>query len=1194
MATGDKTIIANKAYVDTVVSNIDLSTKQDVLVNGINIKTINGQSVLGNGNFELQAGATVVETVIAPNELKTVYTDNTVTVGGLNVSIMEEDVSTEETVGVFEPIYGNVDGIDSKNYALTDTLTFSATTAVLSTSTWDVNSVNKTIYEKGGRGIASIISINGSTATIKIITPFSKNVLNSGDWFMYSFLLNTNGDITLSKGNTEESAGEVKYIDMFQPSATTYKNGLMTQTDDLGTTHICFVGSVDGNSSLCYGRLINGVYHEEVNILNSNGNNLSMSSELYMLVDSNRTVHIATTCIKSGETDRKLVYGYKTENGYWIEVPEINQLSLVTTSFPIINETTAGNIDIVTKENDVLQFYRKVAGVWYKSAISQWNKEIIGNGRNYLQVLNLPNGAFEIYASNRAICCGYDGISLFYTGGITFATNQNVRGIMTIVEQDGNYRNVICCLLVGGAYSGDKKDTKVVTFNSRDVGDFTKTIITVPTITAPTIVPIDLIPGDVENDFYLTQSYYKDKITNDVYILFNNPRNSNNILIKKVDNVWYTYSNGKYVFLTATTFANNKHLKYINGYGLCIIPNSMNSSNPLFNSVMYDLDKLKPPYYTFIKRSNSIYTNHAIETLFIRIDNEGYVHCIFEQGTTNYTNNKIPCYLTNRTETGEFIIDYNFSNQLVTASTQRVSGLTVDANGVPYVLFASWKSNFVWKKVNGVWDGNYSTGVDITVPNYTFRKDEGRLFRVEHINEVEYIYINGYVYDATPKKYYPCEYKIVNRLMTTKRLDDKFTNGLPSFNPYTALWYTNKNNVTVVLPMSSLSQGKMNLVDGVYIHKGGVVTSHILPNNDNNYSYSEQAQEPSFIAEDGDGNIIILFMPSYKVTTTPQRLYIQLYLLIIDPNGNIIVQKPVSNWMCDTSRQPSYSYSTEEKRVYVYGLFTTDNNIYGHETALVFIDVAEILADTSASIYTKPTSYVRRRTKNIYTASCIAYNNIKKGMEGFLTDLTAPNELNHITSKKSSDAYINNEYVHVHLPAIYTKYWYEISAKSMFYITNGQFIDMSFSYNGNTYNVFKTGQIGNRKIVSNEGSITGFTDGVWCYNSSTDYTLETWVEAADKNKAFTLAKNIETNRMFNSDLVYGEISINDLLYFSVSLFSNNPAYSPRLKNLKLFYLSLAKWVNKTQNYEVYAQGIDSVFVKSLNNETKHIKVVHNG
>ena len=47
--------------VDTEIASIDLSIKQDVLVSGTNIKTVNGESVLGSGNLVIGGGFNSVQ-----------------------------------------------------------------------------------------------------------------------------------------------------------------------------------------------------------------------------------------------------------------------------------------------------------------------------------------------------------------------------------------------------------------------------------------------------------------------------------------------------------------------------------------------------------------------------------------------------------------------------------------------------------------------------------------------------------------------------------------------------------------------------------------------------------------------------------------------------------------------------------------------------------------------------------------------------------------------------------------------------------------------------------------------------------------------------------------------------------------------------------------------------------------------------
>ena len=51
---------ANKSYVDTQINK-----KQDTLTSGTNIKTVNGQSLLGRGNIEISAPSITVDTTMS-------------------------------------------------------------------------------------------------------------------------------------------------------------------------------------------------------------------------------------------------------------------------------------------------------------------------------------------------------------------------------------------------------------------------------------------------------------------------------------------------------------------------------------------------------------------------------------------------------------------------------------------------------------------------------------------------------------------------------------------------------------------------------------------------------------------------------------------------------------------------------------------------------------------------------------------------------------------------------------------------------------------------------------------------------------------------------------------------------------------------------------------------------------------------
>ena len=58
MASGDKIELASKGYVD--------ATKQDVLESGVNIKTINGESLLGDGNIAIRADVINTPVILTP------------------------------------------------------------------------------------------------------------------------------------------------------------------------------------------------------------------------------------------------------------------------------------------------------------------------------------------------------------------------------------------------------------------------------------------------------------------------------------------------------------------------------------------------------------------------------------------------------------------------------------------------------------------------------------------------------------------------------------------------------------------------------------------------------------------------------------------------------------------------------------------------------------------------------------------------------------------------------------------------------------------------------------------------------------------------------------------------------------------------------------------------------------------------
>ena len=103
----------------TLSSQTDLQTalnaKQDTLVSGTNIKTINGNSVLGSGNLVVTGGASVIETEIDFGSLPT----DTVTVTVTDASI------TPASIVTVTPSGNTATGRVGNDYTW-ETITFSA------------------------------------------------------------------------------------------------------------------------------------------------------------------------------------------------------------------------------------------------------------------------------------------------------------------------------------------------------------------------------------------------------------------------------------------------------------------------------------------------------------------------------------------------------------------------------------------------------------------------------------------------------------------------------------------------------------------------------------------------------------------------------------------------------------------------------------------------------------------------------------------------------------------------------------------------------------------------------------------------------------------------------------------------------------------------------------------------------------
>ena len=94
--SGDYNELTNKPDLSQYATKEELSTKQDTLISGENIKTINGNSILGSGNIEIQGGSGG-SSYTAGNNIN--ITDNTIsTTNDLDVTtIKTEDIKIKKT-----------------------------------------------------------------------------------------------------------------------------------------------------------------------------------------------------------------------------------------------------------------------------------------------------------------------------------------------------------------------------------------------------------------------------------------------------------------------------------------------------------------------------------------------------------------------------------------------------------------------------------------------------------------------------------------------------------------------------------------------------------------------------------------------------------------------------------------------------------------------------------------------------------------------------------------------------------------------------------------------------------------------------------------------------------------------------------------------------------------------------------------
>lgn len=124
------------AQTDTAISNATTG-KQDTLVSGVNIKTINNQSLLGSGNIEIQGssggGSNIIELTQAEYDALTSYTkdamyvitdaqeinmDNYITTGDMQTTLDSYYTSAETDTAISNAVSGKTDkvSVDSNDF----------------------------------------------------------------------------------------------------------------------------------------------------------------------------------------------------------------------------------------------------------------------------------------------------------------------------------------------------------------------------------------------------------------------------------------------------------------------------------------------------------------------------------------------------------------------------------------------------------------------------------------------------------------------------------------------------------------------------------------------------------------------------------------------------------------------------------------------------------------------------------------------------------------------------------------------------------------------------------------------------------------------------------------------------------------------------------------------------------------------
>lgn len=238
----------------TYITNEDLNDKQDKLVSGTNIKTINGNSILGEGDMSVGE--------------KPFYE--------LNLSSITDDATLTKEQG--EAIYNNGNLLDIK-IILGEQGTFyfvnGKTKINVNGETFFYNPISWQLFDDIIEGL--VFNKNGDTYTISFIRFSTPNTIELGsnneiklvNAFESSYMKTINGQSLVQGGSTDDikvqsilyrhtvefSESGLGYVNRF--TAYSEKNTPIDSIQDLitvfGNTKLQCSGTVEGGSNLCIG-----------------------------------------------------------------------------------------------------------------------------------------------------------------------------------------------------------------------------------------------------------------------------------------------------------------------------------------------------------------------------------------------------------------------------------------------------------------------------------------------------------------------------------------------------------------------------------------------------------------------------------------------------------------------------------------------------------------------------------------------------------------------------------------------------------------------------------------------------------------------------------------------------------------------------------------------------------------------------